>query len=352
MLAQLRKGTMMVRTGELTRQQPGSVKIKTPRTVLGVRGTTFVVSVDELGAALRPRDLGWVIAASVLCGDAAARADDGGYQLDHHEPTPAGDPFLVVEAPWYAAIRGWAAGLSLDYAHNLVAAQHRGPRASSSMIRRRSTARRHRAPRHRGRAARAGRADRERAALARPARHRVRGRRPERHHRGRSAAERPRAAVRRRRRHRRRAHARRVGVPVGPDRRRGQLRGRRGRARDGAPHRQRRRRAPCAGPPTPRSSRAGPRCCRRWSPRRQHRRQRGPARGGGGYLALDQPAEPGPRGDRALAIASDLPAAHDRATLEVLGAARYQLDDRFAFGLGVGTALSRRPGPPDARLLR
>lgn len=47
MLAQLRKGTMMVRTGELTRQQPGSVKIKTPRTVLGVRGTTFVVSVDE-----------------------------------------------------------------------------------------------------------------------------------------------------------------------------------------------------------------------------------------------------------------------------------------------------------------
>lgn len=46
MLAQLKKGTMMVRSGELTRQQPGSVKIKTPRTVLGVRGTTFVVSVD------------------------------------------------------------------------------------------------------------------------------------------------------------------------------------------------------------------------------------------------------------------------------------------------------------------
>ena len=37
MLAQIKKGTMMVRTGELTRQQPGSVKIKTPRTVLGVR---------------------------------------------------------------------------------------------------------------------------------------------------------------------------------------------------------------------------------------------------------------------------------------------------------------------------
>jgi hypothetical protein len=46
MMAQLKKGTMMVRSGELTRQQPGSVQIKTPRTVLGVRGTTFVVSVD------------------------------------------------------------------------------------------------------------------------------------------------------------------------------------------------------------------------------------------------------------------------------------------------------------------
>ena len=46
MLAKLKKGTMMVRTGELTRQAPGSVQIKTPRTVLGVRGTTFVVSVD------------------------------------------------------------------------------------------------------------------------------------------------------------------------------------------------------------------------------------------------------------------------------------------------------------------
>ncbi len=47
LLAQLKKGTMMVRSGELTRQQPGSVQVKTPRTVLGVRGTTFVVSVDE-----------------------------------------------------------------------------------------------------------------------------------------------------------------------------------------------------------------------------------------------------------------------------------------------------------------
>lgn len=47
MLAKIKKGTMMVRTGQLTKQSPGSVRIKTPRTVLGVRGTTFVVSVDE-----------------------------------------------------------------------------------------------------------------------------------------------------------------------------------------------------------------------------------------------------------------------------------------------------------------
>jgi hypothetical protein len=47
MLAKIKKGTMMVRTGQLTKQNPGSVRIKTPRTVLGVRGTTFIVSVDE-----------------------------------------------------------------------------------------------------------------------------------------------------------------------------------------------------------------------------------------------------------------------------------------------------------------
>lgn len=46
MFAKIKKGTMMVRTGQLTRQNPGSVRIKTPRTVLGVRGTTFVITVD------------------------------------------------------------------------------------------------------------------------------------------------------------------------------------------------------------------------------------------------------------------------------------------------------------------
>lgn len=47
LMAQIKKGTMLVRSGDLTKQQPGSVQIKTPRTVLGVRGTTFVIAVDE-----------------------------------------------------------------------------------------------------------------------------------------------------------------------------------------------------------------------------------------------------------------------------------------------------------------
>lgn len=47
MLARIRRGTLMVRTGRLTKQNPGSIRIKTPKTVLGVRGTTFIVSVGK-----------------------------------------------------------------------------------------------------------------------------------------------------------------------------------------------------------------------------------------------------------------------------------------------------------------
>lgn len=62
----------------------------------------------------------------MVCGRTAARAD-GGYQVDRYEPTPAGDPYAVVEAPWYAGERTFAAGVTFDYAHDLVAAQHRDP---------------------------------------------------------------------------------------------------------------------------------------------------------------------------------------------------------------------------------
>ncbi len=73
----------------------------------------------------RTRELGLVLAAGVVSGVGTARAD--GYQLDPYEPTPAGDPFLVVESPWYAPTRSLAADLTFDYAHDLVIAQHVDP---------------------------------------------------------------------------------------------------------------------------------------------------------------------------------------------------------------------------------
>src|SRR5512135_2509686 len=52
-----------------------------------------------------------------------ARAQSAGYQLNRFEPPPAGDPFTAVEYPWYSATRWFAAGLTLDYAHNLLEAR-------------------------------------------------------------------------------------------------------------------------------------------------------------------------------------------------------------------------------------
>ena len=45
MLAELRKGTLTVVSGEIPHGSPGAMKIKTPKAVLGVRGTTFAVRV-------------------------------------------------------------------------------------------------------------------------------------------------------------------------------------------------------------------------------------------------------------------------------------------------------------------
>jgi hypothetical protein len=46
MLAKLQKGTLSVVSGDIARSSPGKMKIETPTAILGVRGTTFVVSVD------------------------------------------------------------------------------------------------------------------------------------------------------------------------------------------------------------------------------------------------------------------------------------------------------------------
>ncbi len=70
----------------------------------------------------------WSLAAALLCslnGLRTARGQAAGYQLDRYEPTPAGDAFSVVEAPWYSSAPTFAAALAFDYAYNLLAAEHR-----------------------------------------------------------------------------------------------------------------------------------------------------------------------------------------------------------------------------------
>lgn len=45
MLADMRRGTLAVVSGDIARSSPGAMKIKTPTAQLGVRGTTFAVQV-------------------------------------------------------------------------------------------------------------------------------------------------------------------------------------------------------------------------------------------------------------------------------------------------------------------
>ncbi len=45
MLADMRRGTLAVVSGDVARSTPGAMKVKTPTAILGVRGTTFAVQV-------------------------------------------------------------------------------------------------------------------------------------------------------------------------------------------------------------------------------------------------------------------------------------------------------------------
>jgi hypothetical protein len=45
--ASLRKGTLAVVSGKMVKQSPGSLRVRTPAAIMGVRGTEFVVQVDE-----------------------------------------------------------------------------------------------------------------------------------------------------------------------------------------------------------------------------------------------------------------------------------------------------------------
>ena len=45
--ASLKKGTLVVISGKLVKQSPGSMRIHTPASIMGVRGTKFIVHVAE-----------------------------------------------------------------------------------------------------------------------------------------------------------------------------------------------------------------------------------------------------------------------------------------------------------------
>ena len=44
--ASLKKGTLAVVSGKIVKQSPGAMRVKTPSSIMGVRGTEFVVKVD------------------------------------------------------------------------------------------------------------------------------------------------------------------------------------------------------------------------------------------------------------------------------------------------------------------
>lgn len=45
--ASLKKGTLAVVSGKMVKQSPGAMRVRTPAAIMGVRGTEFVVQVDE-----------------------------------------------------------------------------------------------------------------------------------------------------------------------------------------------------------------------------------------------------------------------------------------------------------------
>jgi hypothetical protein len=48
--ASLQKGTLAVVSGKMVKQSPDAMRVKTPSSVMGVRGTEFVVKVDAAGS--------------------------------------------------------------------------------------------------------------------------------------------------------------------------------------------------------------------------------------------------------------------------------------------------------------
>ena len=67
--------------------------------------------------------IGRSIAITTLVGTLAlaaapAHAQNTGFQINRYEPTPAGEWSFLVDHPWYSSTRYFAAGVTLNYAHN------------------------------------------------------------------------------------------------------------------------------------------------------------------------------------------------------------------------------------------
>ena len=45
--ASLKKGTLAVVSGKIVKQSPGAMRVRTPAAIMGVRGTEFMVQVDQ-----------------------------------------------------------------------------------------------------------------------------------------------------------------------------------------------------------------------------------------------------------------------------------------------------------------
>ncbi len=45
--ASLKRGTLAVVSGKIVKQSPGAMRVRTPAAIMGVRGTEFLVQVDE-----------------------------------------------------------------------------------------------------------------------------------------------------------------------------------------------------------------------------------------------------------------------------------------------------------------
>ena len=60
----------------------------------------------------------WIALGLALLTSSPARAQSQGFQINRYEPTVAGEWSFAVDHPWYSSMRYFAAGITLDYAHN------------------------------------------------------------------------------------------------------------------------------------------------------------------------------------------------------------------------------------------